>query len=386
MRSQPKKPDRPTDDREAIHSAAPRTAGASGATIGRRHIAGTALLRQLALHDADARTRATAISALADVADGETDFQAIALERSVDRGAGLGGAFACRRRCWTPRILRNSSAAINRAAVRAEALRRDTIAVDARRGVGGVGRPDPFLQQAARQALGQMPSATVAHRSGQIADCAATARRDACSASGRRAGRAKVSAAIVGRSRSGDSIRRNRMGRRRARQGIAAAGLSRSSTAKADTRELFEACVAALELTRRHATARRISWRAICGSRADRCACIDADATIGAANAAAGSSGADDRAGQRLSSLRRMKRCASEAIRSLRESPRAAGRIGFAGRSGRRCGQFADSLRAEAIVGLVRSPSRNAICCCRWPPAMTRRFGKKRSVRCAAPR
>ena len=74
-----KQPDRPTDDNVAIHSAhrdlreeaARRLAG--DASQGRK------LLRQLAAHSGDARIRATAISALANVADGETDFQSIAL-------------------------------------------------------------------------------------------------------------------------------------------------------------------------------------------------------------------------------------------------------------------------------------------------------------------
>ena len=175
---EPKKVDRPSDDRDAIHSA-DRTGRSEAA---RRLAADTShgrqLLRQLALHDANVRTRATAISALADVADGETDFQAIALgDPSIE-------VCALAVRSMPAAILNAANVAKLIGGDQPAAVRRSVAArydcLDARRGAGGADVDDPFLQQAARRGARQHGFRIDPHRSGQIADSATTARADAC--------------------------------------------------------------------------------------------------------------------------------------------------------------------------------------------------------------
>ena len=152
-----KKADRPSDDGEAIHSADRVLREQAARRLAADTSHGRRLLRQLAQHDADVRTRATAISALADVADGEADFQAIAVgDPSIEVRA-----MAVR---FMPAAMLNAAnvakliGADQPAAVRAEALRRDTIASTRDAALAALDGDDPFLQQAARVALGNMAS------------------------------------------------------------------------------------------------------------------------------------------------------------------------------------------------------------------------------------
>ncbi len=158
--AEPKKADQPSDDREAIHSADRTVREQAARRLAADTSHGRQLLRQLALHDANVRTRATTISALADVADGETDFQAIALsDPSIEVRA-----LAVRS---VPAAILNAAnvakliAGDQPAAVRAEALRRDTIASTRDAALAALDVDDPFLQQAARVALGNMASELV---------------------------------------------------------------------------------------------------------------------------------------------------------------------------------------------------------------------------------
>jgi putative membrane-bound dehydrogenase-like protein len=153
------KPNRPTDDREAVRSpdrdlreqAARRLAGDSSK--------GRARLRHLALHDGDARTRATAISALADVKDVETDFPAIALgDPSLTvRALAVRSMPATKLDPMIAKLIASDQPP----AVRAEALRRDANPSTRDAALAALDDSDPFLRQAARQALGQMPSAII---------------------------------------------------------------------------------------------------------------------------------------------------------------------------------------------------------------------------------
>ncbi|HEX4000755.1 MAG TPA: PVC-type heme-binding CxxCH protein [Pirellulales bacterium] len=113
--------------------------------------------RLLSVHEPDDRVRAAAIEALADANDANTDYMAVAFD---DRSTEV-RALAVR--CMPITALKPHLAALIKpsqpAAVRAEALRRDSDPATRDAALATLDDPDPFLQQAARQALGQMPDA-----------------------------------------------------------------------------------------------------------------------------------------------------------------------------------------------------------------------------------
>ncbi len=145
--------DRPADPQTAIHSphrdlreeAARRLAADVGAG---RHV-----LRQLVRNDTEPRTRAAALVALADAGDDGVDYQAIALE---DPSLEV-RALAVRSMPEAVFDLLKFAADTQPPAIRAEALRRVRSGEPVRDvALRTLDDPDPFLQQAARQALSRI--------------------------------------------------------------------------------------------------------------------------------------------------------------------------------------------------------------------------------------
>ncbi len=133
-------------DRLTRENAARRMAGDEAAR---------AALRTLAREDSDARIRAVAIQALADVADSKTDFLAIALG---DRSHEIREMTA---RCMPDAAFDavKLADASQPAEVRAAALRRSNKPAARDAALAALDQDDPFLQQAARQALINCPAA-----------------------------------------------------------------------------------------------------------------------------------------------------------------------------------------------------------------------------------
>ncbi len=346
------KPNRPTDDGEAIHSPHRELREQAARRLAGDPSQGRALLRQLALHDGDARTRATAISALADVADVETDFPAIALSDPslAVRALAVRSMPATKLEPMIAKLIDSNQPP----AVRAEGLRRDTDPSTRDAALAALDEPDPFLRQAARQALGQMPSAIITidpaklptphQRLGlMLAPCAVD----------EPAGRKLLPGLLNDpdpaiRFAAIEWIGEERIKALRPR-------IAEILNGEANTRELFESCVAALELidgtqrpdefhgeqyvvhvlTDAHTSnvMRRLALRMI---RPDHPAL-----TI-------------DRLKSFLASPDEPLR--TEAIRSLRDSPRPARIDLLAAVAGDK--QNPSSLRAEAIVGLANADSQ----------------------------
>lgn len=142
-------------ERSAIHSPRRDVREPAARRLAADESNGRPLLRKLAATDSDPRVRAAAIEALADVADAHTDFEAIAEHDPAIAVQSLAV------RCMPIAALNASAAQLIKpsqpAAIRAEALRRETNSSTFEAALAALDDPDPFLQQAARQALGRMP-------------------------------------------------------------------------------------------------------------------------------------------------------------------------------------------------------------------------------------
>jgi putative heme-binding domain-containing protein len=114
-------------------------------------------LRLEVVHDVDPRDRAAAVEALADVPDPNTDYLRVAVDdHSVEvRALAVRVMPMGTLKPHLAKLIEQSQPA----AVRAEALRRDADPSTIKAVLAALDEPDPFLQQAARMALANMPEA-----------------------------------------------------------------------------------------------------------------------------------------------------------------------------------------------------------------------------------
>jgi putative membrane-bound dehydrogenase-like protein len=350
------KTSRPTDDREAIRSPHRDLREQAARRLAADTAQGRKLLRQLALHDADARTRATAISALADVEDSETDFPSLAAgDPSVE-------VRALTVRCMpaaalTPSVLAKLIGSDQPPAVRAEALRRDTVLSTRDAALAALDDPDPFLQQAARQALGQMATELIGidpaklPTSRQRLGLLLVLRAVAEPAGRRLLPRLLEDPDPAIRFAAIEWVGEERIKELRPK-------IAEILNGDANTRELFEACVAALELL--DGTQRPDEFH---GEQYVVRALTDAHASNALRRLALRMLRPDhpaltiDRLKKLLDSPDEALR--AEAIRSLRESPRPERTDLLAAVAGGR--HNPSSLRAEAIVGLAEAESQREL-------------------------
>lgn len=144
-----------SDDKDEIHSPRREVRENSARRLAANEQQGRAVLRHLAENDVDPRVRTVAIEALADAGDLATAYATIAQSDNSINVRSL--TVRCMPEAALNPILADLLGRAQPYAVRGEALRRDTNP-DTRDGViASLDEPDPFLQQAARQALKQMP-------------------------------------------------------------------------------------------------------------------------------------------------------------------------------------------------------------------------------------
>ena len=206
---------------------------------------GRQVLRLEAAHADTSRARAAAVEALADLPDPNTDYLRVAVD---DRAVEV-RALAVR--VMPMEALKPHLSLLIKpsqpAAVRAEALRRDADPATLKAVLAALDDPDPFLQQAARQALEQMPAAlsqidpfqlpTATQRLGWM-----LAMRGVDEPAGRKfLPRFLADADPAIRFAAIEWVGEEQVKELRPQ-------IVELLSSKADTRELFEACVAALEL------------------------------------------------------------------------------------------------------------------------------------------
>ncbi len=340
------------DDRNTVHSLRREIRESAARRLAVEKEQGRPILRRLAVHDSDPRVRAAAIEALADASDAATTFPAIA---SNDRSQEV-RALAVR--CMPGSIIdANISKFVDPAqpfAVRAEALRRDKDPATDTMVLTALDDSDPFLQQAARRALEQMPEVlekidpfklpTAAERLGVI-----LALRHVDERAGRKfLPRLLDDADPAIRFAAIEWIGEEHVAELRPR-------IVEMLDGKANTRELFEACVATMELLdgtqrpdefhgEKYATQVLTESHSSDAMRCLALRMVRPDDRVISIKLLTGFLSSGDEA------LR------AEAIRTLRDSPRG-GRVEL-------LAKFAadhrnpSTLRAEAIVGLSDAPQQ----------------------------
>jgi putative membrane-bound dehydrogenase-like protein len=342
-----KQPDRPTDDVEALNSADRNLREQAARRMAADPSKGRGLLRQAALRSGAARPQAAAISALADVADNQIDYRSMALhDASIELRA-------LTVRCMPSAVLTQSNlsqliARDQPAAVRAEALRRDAAPATLNGVLAALDDDDPFFQQAARQALGHMASElvridpfklpTARQRLGVMLTLRAVAEP---------AGRKMLPQLLADTDPAIRFAAIEWVGEERIKE--LRSKIVDILNNEAKTRELFEACVAALELL--DGTQRPDEFH---GEQYVVRVLTDAHASTAMQRLALRMLRPDHPA----LTIARLKYFLDspdeplrvEAVRSLRESPRAERTAVLAEVAGNPHGPA--SLRAEAIVGL----------------------------------